>query len=255
MDRGRRNRDRPKGDRNDKQRWEMSRGTNHWSTRSTNNPQGRFCGFHFVFIVRHWPSAESAKPNVADHQIKRFYLCILEGIKHSVTEKVSDTPQAPVCAVNLCYPLAFAYILLHSCFSMLSSNTVTLYFLWSFCLSSTRCHTQRLGCLTAVSSPHPPPSCMSEGRQQVFCDSKIREPRRDGAPLSSAACVGGGEQIHASIFRVCPLSATGESTYPTPGWQEHRFNIPVCVCLIHVTRSCLSPTTGWVKSCFFCCFF
>lgn len=80
--------------------WEMSRGTNHWSTRSTNNPQGRFCGFHFVFIVRHWPAVESAEPNVADHQIKRFYLCILEGIKHSVTEEVSDTPQASVCDVN-----------------------------------------------------------------------------------------------------------------------------------------------------------
>lgn len=61
---------------------------------------------------------------------------------------------------------------------------------------------QSLGCVTAVpttSTPtppqYPPASCLSEGRQQqVFCDSKIREPRRDGAPLSSAACVGGGEK-------------------------------------------------------------
>lgn len=47
--------------------------------------------------------------------------------------------------------------------------------------------------------------CQSEGRQQVFCDSKIRESQRDGAPLSQADCVGGGEKTYASIFRVCLL--------------------------------------------------
>lgn len=83
----------------------------------------------------------------------------------------------------------------------------------------------------------PPTSlcCLSEGRQQVFCDSKIREPQKDGAPLSSAACVGGGEQIYDSIFGVSPLSAIGESTYSHPRTTRAPVQYTnVCVlCMLH----------------------
>lgn len=95
------------------------------------------------------------------------------------------------------------------------------------------------------SSSHPGsrlPGCLSEGRQQVFCDSEIREPRRDGAPLSSAACVGGGggEKAYASIFRDCPHSCNRKERLSHP----RAARTPVQyqrVCLIHAARSCTSP--------------
>lgn len=112
-------------------------------------------------------------------------------------------------------------------FYILSSNTDTLHFLWSLlCLLS---HPNVLAAWLLFFSPASP-HCVSEGRQQVFCDLRIREPQRNGAPLSSAACVGGGERkstlpFSESVF----FLKIGESGYPTPGQQSHQFNISACV--------------------------
>lgn len=87
--------------------------------RSTKEARGRFYILHIVYIVRCWAAAESAEPNVVDHSITRLYLCLPEGIKHSL---------------NLGHPHHLS-LNLASLF-MLSSNAGTLYFPWSLCLSS-----------------------------------------------------------------------------------------------------------------------
>lgn len=67
----------------------------------------------------------------------------------------------------------------------------------------------------------------------MFCDSKIREPLRDGAPLSSAACVEEEEEERKSTlpFSESVLSLQEKTAFipPPPGPQAHRFNTGVCV--------------------------
>lgn len=141
-------------------------------------------------------------------QSERPYLCILGDINHSEAEKLPDPPRAPVHTV---------YMRLHSapsppfcmCLKLSSEAGNSVFPLMLQCLFHSPSHPRVLAAWLLFPPPPPPPpspphptsaqyppaSCLSKGRQQqVFCDSKIREPRRDGAPLSSAACVGGGEK-------------------------------------------------------------
>lgn len=89
----------------------------------------------------------------------------------------------------------------------------------------------------------------------MLCDWEIRESGRDGAPLSSAACVGGGERrkeeerggIHASIFRVCAdslllsLEERERERAPSPPPDDKSTgSTPQRACLSHVTRSRLA---------------
>ena len=143
-------------------------------------------------------------------------------------------------------------ILLHSCFTWCRRTQARLYFPSEACDSLPLAVTPNLSAawllhpLPSPPLPSPLAPCLSEGRQQVFCDSKIREPLRDGAPLSSAACEEEEEEEEEERKSTLPFSESVLSLQkktafipPPPGPQAHRFNTSVCVLSALRARVCL----------------
>lgn len=89
----------------------------HWAMRSTNNPQGRFCDFHSVFITRRQsqPSLTSEKKrSTKSHAATRCSLKasnnlrVTKGLWYSISACVD---------VNSCHHLVSATSCFHSCFT------------------------------------------------------------------------------------------------------------------------------------------
>lgn len=214
--------------------------------RSTDNPQGRFCGFHVVFIARHQPAAKSAKPNVGKRGASNCTLLPAPPWRHQtfLRETKGLWYSLSACVdVNSCYHLAFA--------TSRSTPVFTCYHLTqALCVSSEACVSLPLAVtpnllaawlLFFLSPPFLSLSpCLSEGRQQVFCDSKIREPRRDGAPLSLAVCVGGGEKNLRFHFQSLSSPCNGRERLSPPPDHKRTSSIPLpvsypCYMLMYVS--------------------
>lgn len=93
--------------------------------------------------------------------------------------------------------LSLCCILLPLLFYMLSSNADTVRFLWRLCRSTSRCHTQPLGCLTAVL----PPSFSTRVWRQAAGVLWLQDQRASERwSPSERGCVGGGEKVCTFFF-------------------------------------------------------
>lgn len=210
----------------------MSRRTDHWATRSANNPQGRFCGFHIVFIVGCQPTAE---PNVrsADRQITHRYPRPLEGIKHSTKRflVLRMGPRRLLLSPRLCYTL------LPSCF--------TCYHLTrALCTSSEA----RVSLPRAV-TPNLLAAWLPVWRQEagvLWLEDHRASERRSPSELS-CLCRRRRENLRfhfQSLSSLCNRRERLSHPRNTSTPVQYKY-----VCLVHVTCSCMSPA-GWVRSLF-----
>lgn len=123
---------------------------------------------------------------------------------------------------------------------MSSSYTDTVYFLWSPCLSLFRCHTQPLGCLTAVS----PPSCSCSVLvwRQAAGVLWLKDQRASERWSPSELCRWRRrESLHFRLPERVFLCAAESASYP-----DHKRNTPAWFSCVSDAQACFAQAAFWL---------